>query len=101
MFLVAQIEDKQGVDNIDEILALEGIDMVATGKNDLSQSYGHPGNPQHPDVLAAEERVIAKALEYGKIPTLLANSKERVEYLKTLGARCFMTAAIRSFLFDA
>lgn len=100
VFIVAQIEDKEGVENIDEILSVEGIDMVATGKNDLSQSYGHPGEPTHPEVLAAEARVIQKGLEYGKIPTLLCNSKARVEELEKMGAHCFMTGRDVVFLFN-
>lgn len=100
VFIIAQIEDREGVENIDEILSVEGIDMVATGKNDLSQSYGHAGQPTHPEVLAAESKVVQKALEYGKIPTLLANSKERVEELQKMGARCFMTGRDVVLLFN-
>lgn len=101
VFLIAQIEDRQGVDQIDEILSVEGIDMVATGKNDLSQSYGYAGQPNHPDILYAEELVVRKALEYGKVPTLLANSKERVKQLQKMGVRCFMTGRDCVLLFDA
>lgn len=90
--VIVQIESKKGMEHIDEILALEGIDMVATGKADLSQSLGVPGKKDHPDVLAAESFVVKKALEYGKIPTLAADTRERVEELAELGVRCFLIA---------
>lgn len=88
--LIVQIESKKGIEHIDEILALEGVDMVATGKADLSQSLGVPGQKNHPDVLKAEAFIIKKALEYGKYPTLAADNRERVEELMDMGVRCFL-----------
>lgn len=88
--LIVQIESKKAIKHIDEILSLEGIDMVATGKADLSQSLGVPGQKDHPDVLKAEEFIVKKALEHGKYPTLVADSRERVEELMAMGVRCFL-----------
>jgi 4-hydroxy-2-oxoheptanedioate aldolase len=87
--LIVQIEDKGGLENIDEIMSLEGIDMVATGKGDLSQALGFPGQTSHPKVLEAESLVIKKALDYGKAPILLAKTPERVAELKEMGVFCF------------
>lgn len=87
--LTIQIETKEGLDNIDEILSVEGIDMVATGKGDLSQALGYAGEPNHSRVLAAEDFIIKKTLKYGKIPNILASTPERVDMLKKQGVRCF------------
>lgn len=57
--VVAMIEDSSGVANIEAIAAVPGIDMVLEGAIDLSQSLGLPGQPQHPQVLAAVRRVAA------------------------------------------
>ena len=63
--------------------------MVATGKNDLAQALGVPGQNQHPEVLRAEEMVLQKTLEHGKIPTFLIKNRNRMDVLKEKGVRCF------------
>lgn len=90
--LIAQIESKKGMENIDEILQQPGLDMVATGRNDLSQSLGLPGRKNDPSVLAAEDFIIRKTLEYGKFPTILCKSKARIQELYAKGVRCFSIA---------
>ena len=90
--VIVQIEDKGGLENIDEILSVPGVDMVATGRNDLAQALGVPGQNTQPDVLAAEDMVIAKAVEHGKIPTLLVKNRARIEQLREKGVHCFSIA---------
>ena len=99
--LIVQIEDKEGLEHIDEILSVPGVDMVATGKNDLSQALGIPGQNSHPDVIAAEDLVIKKALEHGKYPTLMVKSKKRVEELKKAGVLCFTISRDETLLVAA
>lgn len=98
--LIVQIEDKTALEHINEILAVQGIDMVATGKNDLSQALGFPGENGHPEVLAAEDMVIRKALEYGKIPTLLVKNRERLGKLKDKGVCCFTVDRDETLLYE-
>ena len=98
--IIVQIEDQSGLDHIDEILSVPGIDMVATGRNDLSQALGIPGQNTHPEVLKAEDMVIRKAIEHGKIPTLLVKNKARLEELKEKGVRCFTLGRDESLLFE-
>lgn len=57
IMVVAMIEDKEGVDNLDSILSVAGIDMVLEGAIDLSRSYGVPGQAQHPTVQDAIEKI--------------------------------------------
>ncbi len=87
--LIVQIESRKGIENIEEILQQPGLDMVATGRNDLSQSLGIPGKKNDPSVLEAENFIIRKTLEYGKIPTILCKSKKRFQELYDKGVRCF------------
>lgn len=51
------IEDVEGVENIEEIGAVKGLDGVIFGNFDLSQAMGHEGELHHPAVLAMFERV--------------------------------------------
>ena len=64
--VMAQIEDKRGVQAVEEILAVDGIDGVYIGPYDLSMSMGLPGKLDHPEVQKAMERVRKAALQAGK-----------------------------------
>lgn len=55
--VIAQIEHIEAVTNIEDILAVDGIDAVLIGPYDLSSSLGQPGCFDHPSVLDAIHRV--------------------------------------------
>ena len=55
--VMVQIEHVLGVQNLEKILAVEGIDGFIIGPYDLSGSLGQPGNFEHPEVLASLQRV--------------------------------------------
>ena len=55
--VVIQAEHVDAVENIDEIVEVEGIDSVFIGPYDLSASMGRMGEVDHPDVVAAIEKV--------------------------------------------
>ena len=55
--VVVQIEHRDGVANVDEIVATPGIDVVFVGPYDLSNSMGLVGQVNHPDVRAAIDKV--------------------------------------------
>ncbi|KAL4748310.1 hypothetical protein BDW72DRAFT_214888 [Aspergillus terricola var. indicus] len=63
-----QIETKDGVENVEEICAVDGVDMVFIGPNDLAMSLlGYvPARGDEPVFVEAVERVIAAARRYGK-----------------------------------
>lgn len=104
--LTIQIEDVAATEHLDEIISLEGVDMVASGKGDISQSLGKPGQLKDPEVLAMEELIIQKALEHGKQPAVLALSREHMLEKMRLGEKVFTVScdetiianAFRSFL---
>lgn len=64
--VVVMIESKEAVDNIDEILAVEGVDGVFIGPYDLSGSYGIPGLTDDPLVNDACRNVLAACERAGK-----------------------------------
>jgi 2-keto-3-deoxy-L-rhamnonate aldolase RhmA len=57
ILLACMIEDMEAVERIDEIAAVEGIDLLAVGPSDLSRSLGVSGQPDHPRRAAALDRV--------------------------------------------
>ena len=68
ILVIAMIESKKGVENIDAILAVDGVDGVFIGPYDMSGSYGVPGQTQHPLVKEAMAKVLAACKKEGKAP---------------------------------
>ena len=64
--LMCQIESRKGVENVEEIIAVEGIDVAFIGPNDMSQDYGILGQFEHPEIVAAFEKIVATAQANGK-----------------------------------
>ncbi len=64
--VVVMIESKAAVDNIDEILDVDGVDGVFIGPYDMSGSYGLVGQPNHPVVIDACNRVAEACARHHK-----------------------------------
>ena len=69
--LLLQIETRQAVDQIEKMAAIDGVDGLFIGPQDLAADLGHLGNPGHPDVKAAIGEAIARIKASGKVPGLL------------------------------
>ena len=65
-FVIAQIEDKEAVDRMEEIVATDGIDVFFLGPADLSHSYGVPGQFEHPLLKEAIDKLAALAKQYDR-----------------------------------
>ncbi len=63
--VIVHIEGREGVDNIDDILGVPGVDVAFIGPYDLSQSLGVPGQVEHPEVARAMSEVVRKARAKG------------------------------------
>jgi 4-hydroxy-2-oxoheptanedioate aldolase len=69
--LLLQIETRQAIGQIEEMAAIDGVDCLFIGPQDLAADLGHLGNPGHPDVRAAIGEAIARIKAAGKAPGLL------------------------------
>jgi 4-hydroxy-2-oxoheptanedioate aldolase len=69
-----QIEHHEAVANVDEILAVDGIDVFFIGPSDLSQSMGFPGDPKAAPVAAAIEHTLARIRAAGKVSGMPATA---------------------------
>ena len=65
VLVVCMLEHIDAVNNVDEILAVPGIDATFIGPYDLSASMGLPGQTNHPDVLAAQQTLLAACQRHG------------------------------------
>ncbi|KWF06424.1 HpcH/HpaI aldolase family protein [Burkholderia pseudomultivorans] len=96
------IESGAGVEAADAIAAVEGVDVVALGCNDLSADLGHPGEPSHPEVVAACRRVVEAAARHRKIAIVGGMPEgDALDSLRRAGAAPFVFAGIDSDLFLA
>jgi 2-dehydro-3-deoxyglucarate aldolase/4-hydroxy-2-oxoheptanedioate aldolase len=68
---VVQIESARAVAQVDQIAALDGVDVLFVGPRDLSHDLGVPGDVQAPSYLAALDQVRAAAQRHGKTCGLL------------------------------
>jgi 2-keto-3-deoxy-L-rhamnonate aldolase RhmA len=86
VMLICQVELASAVEDIEAICRVEGVDGLWIGPTDLAQSLGHLGDPRHPDVKAAIDKVIAAANKSKRpwgIPTGTAEDFE--QYVKRGG----------------
>lgn len=92
------IETREAVDNIDEILAVDGIDVICGGPFDLSVSLGVPGQMNHRAVKEALTEVVAKARERGIPSAALAviDQPELSRYWLDQGVRLFISSFAKS-----
>lgn len=77
--VIVAIETREAIDNLDDILAVEGLDGVFIGPMDLATNLGHLGNPSHPEVLAAFAEIEAKVLASDKFLGTLTTTWERTQ----------------------
>jgi 4-hydroxy-2-oxoheptanedioate aldolase len=84
--LLLQVESKAGLDALDDIVAVEGVDGVFIGPADLAASLGYLGQPSHPDVTAIIEKSIKRITKAGKAAGILATDKALAEHYRDCGA---------------
>ncbi|KAJ3040392.1 hypothetical protein HDV00_010946 [Rhizophlyctis rosea] len=75
IMVVVQIETREGLDNVEEIAAVPGIDMLFVGPNDLAADLGFPPSSENysPKVVAALDRIKTAARAHGKYVGIWAN----------------------------
>lgn len=85
--LLVQVESIKGLENLDDILALDGIDGVFIGPADLAADMGHMGNAMHPDVQDAIMGALSKIDAAGKAAGILSTKDEMTHAAIKAGAR--------------
>jgi 4-hydroxy-2-oxoheptanedioate aldolase len=96
------IESRAGVEAADAIAAVDGVDVLALGCNDLSADMGHTGESAHPDVVAACRQVIAAAQRHGKVAIVGGMPEcDALNDLRREGAAPFIFGGIDSDVFLA
>ena len=84
---VLQVEGQEGIDKIDEILEVDGIDVLFIGPYDLSQSLGVPGDIDNPLVEEKMREIIDKCSEKGVTVGTFTDTFENAIKWKKLGIK--------------
>lgn len=101
IMVVAMIEDSEGVDNLEAILSVSGIDMVLEGAIDLSQSYGVPGLAQHPSVLGAIDRIATACDQHAVQFCAVPRAADQLNRWKARSVRAYLLGDDRGISFRA
>ena len=90
--LIVLIEDIVAWENLDEIIAVDGIDVFFVAPSDFAASMGHMGDLTHPDVVEKITDALTRIVAAGKHAGALATNENVAAYVE-LGVRFFMTGA--------
>jgi 2-keto-3-deoxy-L-rhamnonate aldolase RhmA len=91
VLVILMIENREGVENIEEIASVPGIDLLYIGTSDLSYSLGHGGQLDHPVVREAIEKIVTTA-QRNRIPLgRPAGSPEEVKDYMNQGFTVFQS----------
>ncbi len=88
--VLVQVETQLGLDNLDAIACVEGVDGVFIGPGDLSAALGYLGQQKHPDVVAAIEGAIRRIRALGNAPGILTSDEALAR--RYIDAGCLFTA---------
>jgi 4-hydroxy-2-oxoheptanedioate aldolase len=90
--VIAQIEDPQAVEALDDIAQVEGIDMLFFGPGDYSHALGVPGKFDDPRIAEARQRIAEAATRHGKFAGTVGGPAT-LDQLTALGYRFISTGA--------
>ncbi len=101
--IIVQVESAAALDRMEEIIAVDGVDMVLVGLNDLLADWGLPGQYDHPRVREVYARAIAACRKRGKHCGVggLATRPDLVAEFVRMGARYVSTGTDLAFLLGA
>ena len=83
------IEKPGTVDNLAEVLAVEGVDMVQWGGSDYSMGIGRAGERYSPELRVVERRVFETAIQMGVPPRAEINTSDQAKHFLDMGVRHF------------
>jgi staphyloferrin B biosynthesis citrate synthase len=95
--VIAMIEDPEALEDIDAILAIEGLDGIFIGRGDLTVALGAAANDA-PAVKAAVETAMGAAQRAGKPVCVMVGSAAEAKGFKDIGASAFIVSSDQGFL---
>jgi 4-hydroxy-2-oxoheptanedioate aldolase len=99
--VLVQVETVLGLNNLEAIAGVEGVDGVFIGPGDLSAALGHLGNPKHLEVLAAIDDAIRRIRACGKAAGILTGDPVLAQHYLDLGCLFVAVGADQNVLRDS
>lgn len=87
VLIILQLEGIDAIKNLDDLLKVEGVDILFIGPYDLSQSLGIPGQVNHKKVVDAMKKIIVKAKKQKKIIGCFVDTIDDLKMWKKLGVQ--------------
>ena len=100
VILVAQIETKEALEKIDEIMAVKDLDVMFVGPSDLTMSLGLVDDRANRRVRDAMKLVVRKCDEYGRAPGTMALTPEEARRAVSMGFRFVSLASDTRYLVE-
>ena len=99
MIVVIMLESPTAIDNVEEIAAVEGIDVILIGTNDLCMEMGIPGDYSNPKIKEAYYKVISACSKFNKTPGMGGVYDEELmsEYIN-MGMKFILSGSDLSFM---
>ncbi|MBC9890040.1 MAG: 2-dehydro-3-deoxyglucarate aldolase, partial [Opitutae bacterium] len=91
--VLAQIESKEGLRNVDEIASVEGVDGLFVGPSDLSADLGCFPDTQHPKVQGAIREILRAGAATGTAVGTIAVVEEQARRYLDMGMTCVAVGA--------
>lgn len=85
--IILQLEGLEAIENLDEIMRVEGVDVLFIGPYDLSQSLGIPGEIDHPAVREKMAEILERGKRRGVKIGIFADTPENALLWRNLGVR--------------
>jgi 4-hydroxy-2-oxoheptanedioate aldolase len=85
--IILQLEGKEAIANLDEILDTGGADILFIGPYDLSQSLGVPGEISHPKVLDKMREIVRRSTDRGSVVGTFVDTLSDAKRWRDLGVR--------------
>ena len=101
LLVILQLEGVEAIKNLDEILAVEGFDIVFVGPYDLSQSMGVPGDIHNPKVIEAMADIVKRAREKNILVGTFTDDFNSVKKWKSLGVQYISYSTDSGIFYDA
>ncbi|HYN89563.1 MAG TPA: aldolase/citrate lyase family protein [Ardenticatenaceae bacterium] len=95
--VVIHIETAEAVERLPEIVAVDGVDVVFIGPTDLSHSLGVPGQPSHPAVQAAMDRIVVTVAQSDAALGIIVGNAQAAREWRARGAR-YITIMLEALL---
>ena len=102
MLIVLMLESPEAINNVDSIAAIDGVDVILIGTNDLCMEMGIPGDYSSPKVKDAYIKVIEACKKYGKTPGMggVYNEELMSEYIK-MGMKFILSGSDLAFMMQS